>query len=68
MTDTADVVVIGGGINGAGVAYHRFTQGGMNDAWWSIQELNVYGATGTENACPTGTGPTGPTCTTPHTT
>lgn len=48
--------------------YVRFTQGGMNDAWWSIQELNVYGATGTENPCPNGTGPTGPTCTTPHTT
>ena len=44
--------------------YVRFTQGGMNDAWWSIQELNVYGATGTENPCPTGNGPTGATCTT----
>lgn len=46
--------------------YVRLTQGGMNDGWWSVYDLNVYGATGTETTCAAGTGATSTACTTPH--
>jgi hypothetical protein len=54
--------------------YVRLTQSGSaatggGSGWWSIYEFNVYGSTGTEKACATpGAGPTGATCTNPHTT
>jgi hypothetical protein len=53
--------------------YVRLTQMGSaatggGSGWWSIYDLNVYGSTGTEMACPTpGPGATG-SCTTQHTT
>jgi len=46
----------------------RLTQfGGANTGWWSIHELNVYGATATDKTCTTpGTGATSTACATPH--
>jgi hypothetical protein len=52
--------------------YVRVTQMGSaatggGSGWWSIYEFNVYGSTGSENACLTpGTGATGSMCTTMH--
>lgn len=50
------------------IQYGSSTGTGQASGWWSIHEFNVYGSLGTEKACATaGTGPTGSTCTTPHT-
>jgi len=49
--------------------YVRLTAFGSNTGWWSIWELNVYGAVGTEKPCATAGGTaTGTMCTVAHTT
>src|SRR5262245_55260727 len=61
MTDTAEVVIIGGGVTGASIAYH-LTARGLRDVTVVDKSFVASGATGRSSACVRQHYPTVETC------